>query len=340
MLGSVKHGKQLVSRAKKSRVCPGSQVLSGTRKRPPVAESTSSSASSENYEDGVVAQTRARRLSTWKALEHLVVQDDVSGSWSRLLEAQTKYAQTHGRRRGPMKESSRISLLGKTIGMVGKYAPWMGRAPKPWLGEIARLAAIARRDRHMGHRATAATWVTVLEIILALEGKGRRWAALFLHLLWLFAARGTSIAQIQGANVRINHLPSEDPEWETLSVRFCEGKTIRSTGTYTLHVQTPQQINQELLHLMVARRKYRYLFPTSTQNEVAAALNRAGLEIRSIRRGALQTMARAGAPGSTMLLMSRHTELKGLAAYLDDGMEARWEANLTFPWSKFLQTPT
>lgn len=311
-----------------------------------LASSSDSASSAEEYVDGVVRATVHSREQMWKQFSASVPPPPLSGeqiakAWALLLQQQLQYAQTHGRTKGtPMKSSSMITLLGKTIGMVTRHAPHLGKPPATWKAKIKQISTLARRDKHLVQRAVPATWMNILEVILELERLKCVTAALFLHLMWICGARGTSIAKLQTANMFLRYLPrpAECPaDWNTLSLRFAEGKTSASTDVYTLHVLAPESVIHSLAELQNKAHKQRYLFPSSTQARVAAALKSAHLEIRSARRGALQTLAQGGAQPHEILLYSRHTDVKGLYAYLDDGLEARWEATATFPWSRTLQ---
>jgi hypothetical protein len=96
------------------------------------------------------------------------------------------------------------------------------------------------------------------------------------------------------------------PAEEAISIRFVEGKTSLTLGPYTVHLLLPTRMADHLRALLIARSRSTFLFPTSTQSIVARALKCEGLEIRSIRRGAAQTLARpilvAAIHGRTALL--------------------------------------
>ena len=184
------------------------------------SEDTSSS-EQENYDDGVVSATRKSREAMWSKLKALVplspaTSQQVASAWDAILRRQQAYAVVHGKVPGTaMKSSSLISLLGRTIGMMTRYAPHMGKPPPHWKATLKQLGYLARRDKHLVKRATPATWDQILQIIWWLEQRGEPTAALFLHLLWLAAARGTSIQKLQAANVFANHLPVPrgTPSW-------------------------------------------------------------------------------------------------------------------------------
>lgn len=118
-----------------------------------------------------------------------------------------------------------------------------------------------------------------------------------------------------------------------------EGKTISTTGAYTIHATLPMETEAHIQYLLQKRGQRKFLFPAGTQATVAKALKEYGFEIRSIRRGAAQAMALAGHTPQTIRLFTRHKDEKGLSAYLDAGLVARWDAlqmtatrTALFPW--------
>lgn len=285
----------------------------------------------------MVQQTRQRRTAIWSVLEPLINEDRLA-SWRRILDTQTKYAATHGKSTNgkprPMAPSSHASLLGRTIGTVRKYRPDLFPVP-PFVKDAIKQQEALGRKRGV-QRAIPIDKKTIYEIIEQLRSRNQRRAALFMELLWLCAARGTSILSLQQPNVHMNHHTFDTHQ--TVSLLFTEGKTVKSTGAYTLHIAISALTAAALLkYLAKPAKKTQRIFSRSDMKQVSASLKEAGLEMRSVRRGALQTMARAGASPATLLLFSRHTETKGLYAYLGDGLECRWEASQTFPWSLQLQ---
>ena len=137
-------------------------------------------------------------------------------------------------------------------------------------------------------------------------------------------------------------IASESSSTRVATITFVEGKTLKSTGPYTLHVTVPIDIATEVQTLITTRllKKARYLFCAAGKAMVSKELKALGLEMRSTRRGALQTLAAAGLPPQEILLFSRHKDIHGLYAYLDDGKMARWEAAKTLPASCLLQQQT
>lgn len=281
----------------------------------------------------------------WESLQHLLPAGDLSkqqqrDTWDALLQKQLAYAEIHGRRTAkeqpcPMKASSTVSLLARTLGMVKKFAPQLGVPPPAFYAEMARFSALMRKEGVL--RARPATLEQVAAICSRLRDRKRPRAALFLTLMWVSAGRGTSVLNLQKRHLHVNAIPSPNPNLSSVSMTYVEGKTVKHTGPYTLHVLLPPQLTDELVALQTKKSTSTKMFSRADMSLVAAELKADGLEMRSTRRGALQALARAGASPQEILLFSRHKDTQGLYAYLDDGLQATWEACRMFPWSVELQ---
>jgi len=315
-------------------VCPSRKV--------PSSSNSQAEEMSETYEDGVVIATRKRRLAMWNNLQELIpanVQPGRLDVWNAIFEKQQQYISTHGRRKQteppkPMLPASAATLLEQTIGCLAKHCPALGRPPPAWKAEISKYKQLAYR---MGAtRARPATWSDIRMMMDRLQKQNLRDAALWLHTCWVTASRGTSVSKLQPKHVHFG-LQTWATE-ETCSLTFCEGKTLKATGPYTLHVEIPSQILDQLRQLRIKRHKHSVLFPPTAQSQVSRCLHSHGFEIRSIRRGAIQTLANAGVPPAEILHFSRHKDHQGLSAYLDHGLHSKWEADVQRAGSKILQT--
>ena len=120
--------------------------------------STTSSSEDEMYEDGVVKSTVQARMRLWQHLRSLVPPPplsaaQISDAWGAVLCQQLEYAATHGLPRGsnnPMQWGSQISLLGRTIGALGRHAPHLGKPPKTWTEAGAPPPEIYVQQRNPG----------------------------------------------------------------------------------------------------------------------------------------------------------------------------------------------
>ena len=102
-----------------------------------------------------------------------------------------------------------------------------------------------------------------------------------------------------------------------------EGKGVRANrAMYHIPTHCPPEWRQELQHfLRLPREAHSRLFRPSVQDsDEALRLLRtanANLDCRSVRRGALQTMAASGASEDDMMVLSGHRSKLTLRRYLD-----------------------
>jgi integrase len=136
-------------------------------------------------------------------------------------------------------------------------------------------------------------------------------------LSWFTAARCGCVLQLHAVDVELTDTG--------LSVRFRRGKSVRVRGPYTVHTpRLPEQLANKI-RSWLEERAGRSLFPSTKGVGIKLALRRAHpeLEQRSLRRGALQTLACA--PGMTDALLmefSGHTQVTTLRRYLNWGKVA------------------
>jgi len=153
--------------------------------------------------------------------------------------------------------------------------------------------------------------------------------ATLICLTWAFAARLTSIIGLTRTDCEFHQIA---PQWTSLRATFRSGKTISTTGPYSIRTQIPTIYANWILSqpMQIFRRTTEQYYAACTR-----ALN--PFTVRSIRRGALQQLAQEFEP-EQLLLFSRHTRIKGLYAYLDDGANAHWELNKMTTMAQHLWT--
>jgi hypothetical protein len=132
-------------------------------------------------------------------------------------------------------------------------------------------------------------------------------------LWWVTAARQGDALQLLWTNVR--------QQGRNLSVKYVTGKGVNLRGTpYTVHTVLPEgwQLNRTMTQEVIppAMRQ-------QTQSDFKRTLTMLDpeLEVRSIRRGALQTLAAVQTPEQVLLQFSGHTNVQMLRRYLDWGMQ-------------------
>ena len=132
-------------------------------------------------------------------------------------------------------------------------------------------------------------------------------------LSWLIAARVGDVLQLKGEDVAWNETDS------TLTITYRRGKTISKRGPFSVHCEVPA-VWSELARWIANRTRTRereklFKCTVATVTKALRDVDRA-LESRSLRRGALQTMALAGVDENDLLAFSGHTTLAMLHRYL------------------------
>jgi hypothetical protein len=151
-------------------------------------------------------------------------------------------------------------------------------------------------------------------IVTLLTAKGERMAAMYMALWWVTAARPQDVLRLKSRNVCI--LPDG-----AMTVQFAEGKGVTIRGPYTVFTMSPPQ----WLHLFRQMPCTPELFPETIRKAVHECTMRTlravngEAEARSVRRGALQSLALTGATDETLLSFSGHKEKKMLYRYLNWG---------------------
>jgi integrase len=152
-------------------------------------------------------------------------------------------------------------------------------------------------------------------------------------LMWACAARPGDISQLEKQQLVVHE--AQTGSHTKVSILFTRGKVLKVLDPYTIHTAVPetwaailrvyqsQSMHKFLLHLPLKRdrddlfRRGRELLRLSSPS----------YDLRAIRRGAAQTLARDGVPMSTILLFTRHTSLTTLRRYLGFGQAKSEEAS-------------
>ena len=165
-----------------------------------------------------------------------------------------------------------------------------------------------RSKETLPNQPKAATWEQVRKAIKETKNDAE---AMALLIMWLTAARGGCIRQLSTANIQSSKT--------ALSITFHQGKGARARGPYTVHTQPiPSEFKARWDKYLESRKTK--LFPLHlTGSSLKNALRKvdAALEQRSIRRGALQTMALNGTSEETLMRFSGHTQVATLRRYLN-----------------------
>jgi len=141
-----------------------------------------------------------------------------------------------------------------------------------------------------------------------------------LTLAWAVGARFGDIQQLQKQDITTTRV---DTGWD-LSITYRRGKTVTRIGPYTAHSHLRQSPAAEALIQRLATLPTKaFPFPPPRrrkfQDKARATLRAAGdgsLTLRSIRRGALQTLALAGTPIDVLMTFAGHTNQTSTKRYL------------------------
>lgn len=176
-----------------------------------------------------------------------------------------------------------------------------------WRLACRKFQQDAREEKPV--QARPATWAEVKAAINKANSSGVKVALL---LGWLTASRLGCILSLAPSDVVINR-------GFTLSITFYRGKGVKARGPYTVHTAAVPPVFRNMLKRHLEERLSR-VFPRhlkgSSLKDALRAVN-VKLEQRSIRRGALQTMALNGSDEKTLMLYSGHTQVSTLRRYLN-----------------------
>lgn len=183
-----------------------------------------------------------------------------------------------------------------------------------WPGIRDSLKTAKRLSNTVGVREpVAATPSQVTEAFEFLSEHDR----VFLQVCWLTSQRPGDVVHVRSEHVSL----MEDHS----VIRFAEGKNHAATDQYAIHCVVPTDWAPGWRCLLAIKRKFLFEVPTksarfSLMRRVREALRRTKggekLEMKSLRRGSLQTMAENGCSVAELLKFSRHQDAKTLRRYL------------------------
>ena len=176
-----------------------------------------------------------------------------------------------------------------------------------WLAAIRGVAGKAKSERPRVPKAA-----TAVQVLGAIRAEPRREVRLLLAATWLCTGRTGDCRLLSPEDTALHD--------EQFTVTFRDGKTISRRGPFSLHTEFPAGWRQEL-GIADGDVSWVGLLKKASVHDVLLALRRIDptLENRSIRRGALQTLALSGTPEDVLLLFSGHTSFATLRRYLGWG---------------------
>jgi hypothetical protein len=195
----------------------------------------------------------------------------------------------------------------RNLTLTQGVAPVLLSQAQEWTAALKTVAAKARAERPRIPQPCTTT-----QIDEALRKERHRPTALLLAMTWICAGRTGDCRKLNKENVRM----TEDGQ---ITVTFTRGKTVNKRGPYSLHSTFPKKW-RELLKLDDERRWVEELKNSDVEKTLSALrMVDRNLENRSLRRGALQTLAESGASEQTLMEFSGHTQVATLRRYLQWG---------------------
>jgi len=221
----------------------------------------------------------------------------------------------------PQTHFRELTLLDGALASLPKYCTCatgvnLSRMFPAWRAAKAAWGRLAIEFQPV--RQTAATFD---EIATAASNTSDPQMRLFVMLLWLSCGRKGDVAKLQSTNVSLDQVSGR------LTFFIEEGKGVLSRqGKCHVVSHCPTRWRQEISRTLRQCQPNTRLFRPSlgTSGEIVNLLRtaNAALNCRSVRRGALQTIAATGDVSEEVLMkMSGHRQVKTLHRYLDwDGV--------------------
>jgi hypothetical protein len=218
------------------------------------------------------------------------------------------------------------STVGRVAsGLVGAFAslPLYGvNAPSVGLKRLPHFKALMLAADRLSAAAGPREPVAAIpeDVRVALQHLTSDKAKVALILCWYTSARPCDILHLKDTSVVF-------PEGNQVRVQITRGKVVNSVGAYHIHTQIAADDHFALVRRYVESHKG-FLFPLRsgyqrqallTELRLALRKSRPTLELRSLRRGSLQLLAKGGASEEELLTFSRHTTVAALRRYLGFG---------------------
>jgi integrase len=230
------------------------------------------------------------------------------------------------------KQATRLKYMASLTGALGALPLYirnaepvlLSRCPV-WRSAMLRAAALTRAT--LPNQPLPATREQVNEAIRLEPHLPIR---VLLVLTWAAAARVGDLQKLHVSNLKLPDLENETTSGVVIT--YTTTKTSKSTGVRTITTGPLSPSHMALVRRWIATRNS-WIFPQGPQLQQQAkeALRRVHprLECRSLRRGALQTMALNGVSAITLQEFSGHTTERSLRIYLGWGSKLSAVVNQT-----------
>ena len=181
---------------------------------------------------------------------------------------------------------------------------------------MKRAQKLARNAGPNSQLSTPMKESVMLGLIKDIQDVGVR---TLLAMSWAFAARVGDMRQVEAKHVL---LPPNNNNNIPTSVTFKKGKGGAFWGAYTIHTILPLDTWKDMAEMTLRRRNEQSIWTTSDQRKLSAIVNKLGINLRSIRRGALLHNAHRGVSDSDLQYLSGHKRIDTLMRYLGWGVES------------------
>lgn len=147
--------------------------------------------------------------------------------------------------------------------------------------------------------------------------------ALFLTMMWMFAARPADIIRLRVRDV--NFSSAEDTENVLTQLTIREGKAVKFRGPYPISSILPRKYASILQTMMNNKSRKQRIFEnadsvrTRVLQEIHTVVPQANLS--SLRKGAAMHLASSGVSEEELMRLTGHTQLKTLRKYLQYGLQ-------------------
>jgi integrase len=209
--------------------------------------------------------------------------------------------------------STKIASLAGALRLLPLYTdnhPAIHMSLSTIWGQAAKASAQAEKLT-APRRAAPASWSDV-DAILVREKHSR--ASIAILLAWLTCGRVADVLRLKPNDIIIGA--------ERLTVTFRDTKT---RNTYTVATALPPAQHITIFTDVIESATYaRPVFHDNLKAQISRALKaqRPALTQHSLRRGAIQTLAKSGVSAKHLLNFSGHKTMASLLTYLDDGITA------------------
>ena len=264
---------------------------------------------------GITENHKIRLIKTL----HFILQNDTTTLRNAIQETATR------RRWSP---STTLTFIGQLKGVILRVPQLRSVVENHIIKDMTR--ELQKKDHATGltRPVLPAKTDQIKEMILHLRGLNQKDAALFLTICWATAQRPRDVLKLQARHVSTNG--------NEMTATLVEGKGVSARNRpYTVRAFIPWVGHLNAI-LRSGQNKVFASDKPMTQAREAMRNVAKHLEWRSVRRGALTTMALAGASQDTLMAMSGHTRPQTLMRYLDWGKSFTHQLKRTLAASRDL----